>query len=88
VRKNTPIMIWIDEQPKADPRLAQEVAETLNEMRLEQDRETIGLSHAPRFIETVNCACASYLEECGIPFEEMRRRRALARRATRRPRRA
>ncbi len=35
--KKTAVMEWIDEQLKADPRLAREVDETLNEMRLEQD---------------------------------------------------
>lgn len=30
-------MEWVDEQLKADPRLAREVDETLDEMRLEQD---------------------------------------------------
>ncbi len=48
------------------------------------DLESFGLSHNPRFIEILNRAWASYLEEGGIPFEEMRRRRALARRTTRR----
>ncbi len=35
--KKTAVMEWIDEQLKADPRLAREVDETLNQMRLEQD---------------------------------------------------
>ena len=35
--KKTAVMEWIDDQLKADPRLAREVDETLNEMRLEQD---------------------------------------------------
>jgi DNA-binding transcriptional regulator YiaG len=37
VAKKTAVMEWIDDQLKANPRLAREVDETLNEMRLEQD---------------------------------------------------
>lgn len=35
--KKTAVMEWIDDQLRADPRLAREVDEILGEMRLEQD---------------------------------------------------
>jgi predicted XRE-type DNA-binding protein len=37
VSKKTAVMEWIDDQLRADPRLAREVDEILGEMRLEQD---------------------------------------------------
>jgi predicted XRE-type DNA-binding protein len=37
VSKKTTVMQWIDDQLKADPRLAQEVDQILGKMRLEQD---------------------------------------------------
>ena len=46
--KKTPFMQWIDGQLEADPRLAQEVDELLDEMKIEQElvalREKRGLS--------------------------------------------
>jgi antitoxin (DNA-binding transcriptional repressor) of toxin-antitoxin stability system len=50
------------------------------------DLEAFGLSHDPRFIEMLNRSWASYLEDGGIQFEEVRRRRSHARRTTRRRR--
>jgi transcriptional regulator with XRE-family HTH domain len=37
VTRKTAVMEWIDDQLRADPRLAREVDEILGEMRLEQD---------------------------------------------------
>ncbi len=46
------------------------------------DLESFGLSHNPRFIEIVNRLWKSYVEDGGVSFEEMRRRRPSARRST------
>ena len=45
------------------------------------DLESFGLSHNPQFIDVLNSSWASYLAEGGTSFEEMRRRRAPARRS-------
>jgi antitoxin (DNA-binding transcriptional repressor) of toxin-antitoxin stability system len=48
------------------------------------DLESVALSHNPRFIEIINRARASYEREGGISLEEMRRKYAPARSASRR----
>jgi hypothetical protein len=48
------------------------------------DLETFGLSHNPRFIEIINRSWASYKKTSGVSLEEMRRRHAIERRASRR----
>jgi hypothetical protein len=48
------------------------------------DLETFGLSHDPRFIDILNRSWASYAREGGLSLEEVRRKFAPPRRASRR----